>query len=115
VKKKKKESDFELLLTKNEQEHYPRGKNSLVRAEAMEGAVFQAKGHDTNTLALVHDQIKGKVLHKEGGVVLQSLSIESVQESMSGAVSSSSTAVCLSTCVAWDPYSQNEKRKRRKK
>ena len=75
-----------------------------MRAEAVKGAVFQAKGHDSDTLTLVHDQIKSKVLHKEGSVVLQGLSVESVQKGMAGSVGSGSTAICLCTYVAWTRF-----------
>ena len=49
------------------------GQHGIVAVEAMESAIFHAKGNHTDTLALVHDQVEGKILHKVGSVVAEGL------------------------------------------
>ena len=50
-----------------------RRQDGLVRAEAIECAVFHVQSNDTHALAVLHDQVEGKVL----GV--QRLAVERVQ------------------------------------
>ena len=46
----------------------------------MECAVFHVLSNDTRALAVLHDQVEGKVLDEEVGVVTQRLAIERLQE-----------------------------------
>ena len=48
-------------------------------------------------LAVLHEQIGGKVLDKVVGVVSQRLTVESVEESVAGAVGGGAASVCLAT------------------
>lgn len=73
------------------------GKNSLVSAEAVEGAVLHVESNDTNTLAILHDEIKSKVFNEEVGIVLEGLTVESVEDGVTGTVSSSGASVGLTT------------------
>ena len=74
-----------------------RGKDGLVRAETMQGAVLHVERDDTNTLAILHDQVEREVLDEEIGVVAEGLAIERVQQSVAGTVSGSSATICLTT------------------
>lgn len=69
--------------------------NSLVRAEAVEGAVLHVQGNDTDTLAILHDQVKGEVFDEEVGVVTEGLAVQSVKKSVTGTVGSGSATVRL--------------------
>jgi hypothetical protein len=49
-------------------------KDGIVCAEAMEGSILHADGHDTSARAVfVHDQICSEVLNEEHGVVTECL------------------------------------------
>ena len=74
-----------------------RREHGLVRAEPMKGAVFRAERDDTDTLAVLHDQVQGEVLDEEVGVVTEGLAVEGVEKGMTGTVSGSSATVCLAT------------------
>ena len=73
------------------------GKDGLVGAEAVEGTVFLVVGEDTDTLAVLHEEIEGEVLNEVVGVVAERLAVESVEEGMSGTVSGGAASVCLTT------------------
>jgi hypothetical protein len=66
-----------------------------VSPEAMERTIFHVERNDTNTLAILHDQVQGKVFNEEVCVVSERLAIKGVEESMAGTVSSCSATVCL--------------------
>jgi hypothetical protein len=42
-----------------------------VGTEAMKGTVFHAESNYTDTLAILHDQVKGKIFNEKIGVVSQ--------------------------------------------
>lgn len=44
---------------------------SLVSTESVEGTVLHVQSNNTDALAILHDEIKGKVLDEEVGVVAQ--------------------------------------------
>ena len=48
-----------------------RRQDRLVPVEAMECAVFHIQRNDTHAPAVLHDQVEGKVLDEEAGVVTQ--------------------------------------------
>ena len=50
-----------------------------MRAETVQGAVLHVEGDNTNTLAVLHDQVEREVLDEEVGVVAEGLAIECVQ------------------------------------
>jgi hypothetical protein len=74
-----------------------RRQDGLVRAETMECAVFHVQSNDTHALAILHDQVEGKVLDEEVGVVTQRLAVERVQEGMAGTVSGGCATVGLAS------------------
>lgn len=53
--------------------------DSLVSSEAVEGAIFHVECNDTNTLAVLHDQVKSKVLDEEVGVMAERLAVEGMK------------------------------------
>ena len=53
--------------------------DGLVSPEAMEGAVFHVECNDTNTLAVLHDQVEGKIFDEEVGVVAERLAVEGME------------------------------------
>jgi len=63
----------------------------------VEGAVLEAEGEDTDTLALIHNQVEGKVLNEEGGVVLEGLAVKGVQKGVTSPISSGGAPESLST------------------
>lgn len=71
--------------------------DSLVAAEPVKGTIFHVKGNDTNTFAVLHDQVEGEVFDEEVGIVAEGLAIEGVENGMTSTVSSSSAAVGLTT------------------
>lgn len=74
---------------------YPSGENCIMSAESVEGSIFHTKSDDSSAFSIFHKQIKSKILNEKRNVVLQSLSIHSMQQSMSSAVRSSSTSNSL--------------------
>jgi len=55
----------------------PGGDDGVLGPEAMDGAVLHAEGDHAFTLAILHQEVQGKVLHKVAGVVTQGLEGES--------------------------------------
>ena len=55
----------------------------------MECAVFHVQSNDTHALAVLHNQVEGKVL----GVVTQRLAVERVQEGITDTVNGGCTTV----------------------
>ena len=71
--------------------------DGLVRTEAVKRTVFHVERDDTDALAVLHNQVKGKVLDEEVGVVTEGLAVECVEESVTGTVGGGSTTVRLTT------------------
>jgi len=71
--------------------------NSLMCSESVQCTIFHVERNDTNTFAILHDQVESKELDKEVGVVAKRLAIESVQKSMTCTVGGGGTTICLST------------------
>ena len=65
--------------------------------ETVKRTVFHVERNDTNTLAILHDQVEGKVFDEEICVVSERLAVKGVEESVASTVSSCSTTVCLAT------------------
>ena len=64
-----------------------------LRAEAMDGPIFQAPGGDTAAHAfIIHDQVKRDIFNKELAAMLQGLLIERMQNGVPRAVSSGAGA-----------------------
>lgn len=51
----------------------PSSNNSVLGSEAVDGSILHAESNDTLALAILHQEIKGKVLHKVTGVITQRL------------------------------------------
>ena len=73
------------------------GQDGLVSTETMQRTVFHVQSDDTDTLAILHDEIKSKVLDEEVGIVAQGLAIEGVEDSVASTVGGGGAAVGLST------------------
>ena len=73
------------------------GQDGLVSTEAVQSTVLHVQCDDTDTLAVLHDEVEGEVFDKEVGVVSERLAIEGVQKSVSGTVSGGSATVSLAT------------------
>ena len=69
--------------------------NGLVGTEAVEGTVLHVQSNDTDTLAVLHDEIKREVFDEEVGVMAERLAVESVEERVTGTVRRRGAAVCL--------------------
>lgn len=55
----------------------------------------EKKAFYKNRFTILHDQVKSKVLNKEGAIVPDSLAIQGVQESMASTISDSAASVEL--------------------
>lgn len=73
------------------------GKDGLMGAEAVNRAVLHVEGGDTDTLAILHDQVKSEVLDEEVGVVAKRLTVEGVKHGVSSSVGGGGTSVSLAT------------------
>src|SRR5882762_806634 len=73
------------------------GQDSLMRSEPVQCTVFHVEGDNTDTLTILHNQVKSEKLDEEVGVVTERLSVESVEKGMTCAVGGGGTAICLST------------------
>jgi hypothetical protein len=72
-------------------------KDSVLGQEAVESAVLLVVGDHTAALAILHDQLKGKVLDEVVCVVSEGLAIEGVEQGVSGTIGSSTTPVSLTS------------------
>ena len=63
----------------------------------MQCTVFHIESHDTDTFAILHDQVESEELDEEVGVVTERLTVKCMEEGMASTVSCSGTAVRLST------------------
>lgn len=73
------------------------GKNSLVGAETVKSTVFHVQRDNTNTFAILHDEIQREVFNEEVRVVSEGLAVERVQEGVSGTIGGGSATVRLTT------------------
>jgi hypothetical protein len=63
----------------------------------MQGSVLHVQSDHTDTLAVLHEQVERKVFDEEVGVVSEGLTVQGVQDGVTGSVSGGGTSVCLST------------------
>jgi hypothetical protein len=68
-----------------------------VSPETVERTVFHVERNDTNTLAILHDQVQGKIFDEEIRVVSERLAVKGVEEGVASTVSSRSATVRLTT------------------
>jgi len=73
------------------------GQDGVLSAETVNSTILLVVGNDTLALAVLHDQIGGKVLDEVVGVVAKRLSVESVKKSVAGSVSGGAASVGLTT------------------
>ena len=71
--------------------------HSLMRAEAVKGTVLHVERDDTDALDVLHNQVEGKVLDEEVGVVTEGLTVEGVKEGVAGTVGRGGATVGLAT------------------
>jgi len=77
-----------------------------VRPESVKGSVLHVQSENSDTLSLGgHEEIKSEVLDEEVGVVLERLSVESVQHGVSSSVGGGGTS------VSWEGERTGERRK----
>jgi len=69
----------------------------FVCPEAVERAILHVERDDPDTLAVLHDQVEGKVFNEEIRVVSQRLAVKGMEESVTSTISSRRTTVCLTT------------------
>lgn len=69
----------------------------MVGAESVDRSVLEAQGNDTTAGTVLHDQVEGEVLNEELGVVFEGLTVEGVEDSVSGTIGGSTTTVSLSS------------------
>ena len=73
------------------------GDDGVLGVEAVDGAVLEAEGHDTDALLAVHDEVEGVVLDEVGGVVGEGATVEGVEHGVAGTIGGSSGSVGLTT------------------
>jgi hypothetical protein len=71
----------------------------------MHSSIFLVVCHYSYTFSIFHDEISGKVLDEELGVVTKRLSIKSVQHGMSSAIGGGGTSVSLSSLTKFERLS----------
>lgn len=62
------------------------GNDSVLGTESVERTILQIKSQHTAALALLEDQIQGEVLHKVVAVVAEGLTVEGVQQGVTGTI-----------------------------
>jgi hypothetical protein len=65
--------------------------------EAMQRTVLHAVGKHSTALSILHNQIDSEVLDEEGAVVAKGLSVEGVEDGMSGTIGSGGAASGLTS------------------
>ena len=71
--------------------------DGLVCTETVKSTVFHIQRNNTDALAILHDQVKSKVLDEEVGVVTEGLAVEGVEEGVAGTVGRGGATVSLAT------------------
>lgn len=71
------------------------GEDGLVTAETVEGTILHVESDNTNTLAVLHDQVESEVFDEEVCVVTKRLSVKGVEDSMASTVGGGGAAVSL--------------------
>lgn len=64
-------------------------------SEAMQSSILHIESHHADALPILHDQIKCKVFDEEIGVMTKRLAIKSMENGMTGTISSSSATISL--------------------
>lgn len=77
----------------------------FVRSEPMERAILHVERHNAHTFAVLHDEVKRKILDEEVGVVAEGLAVECVQEGVACAVGSRRAAVGLTALAVFERLS----------
>lgn len=63
----------------------------------MQSSIFEVESDNTDTFAVLHQQVKSEVFDEEVGVVSKRLSVESVENGVTSSVGGSGTSVGLTT------------------
>jgi hypothetical protein len=71
--------------------------HSVVRSEPMQCSVFHVQSDDTDTLAILHEQVERKVFDEEVGVVSKRLTVQGVENGVTRSIGGGGTSVCLTT------------------
>ena len=72
----------------------------------MNGAVLQAEGSDSHAGVPVHDEIQGKVFDEIIAVILETLTVEGVQQRVSCAISNTTTPVAKVVTIYFYYYGE---------
>ena len=64
--------------------------------KTMQRAILHVQRYDTDTLAILHNEVQSKIFDKKVGVVSQGLPVKCVEKGMTSTISGSSTTVSLS-------------------
>ena len=73
------------------------GKYRLVCPKSVESTVLHVECYDTDALAVLHYEIKGKEFDEEVGVVTERLAIEGMQKGVTSSIGGSSATIGLTT------------------
>lgn len=71
--------------------------DSFVASEPVEGTIFHVNSKHTDTFAVLHEKIESKVLDEEVGVMSERLTVQGVENGVTGSVSGGGTSVSLTT------------------
>lgn len=71
--------------------------DSFVASEPVEGTVFHVNSKHTDTFAVLHEKVESKVLDEEIGVMSERLTVQGVENGVTGSVSGGGTSVSLTT------------------
>jgi hypothetical protein len=73
-----------------------------VGTETVKGTIFHVEGNHTNTLTILHDQVKCEIFNEKVGVVSQRLTIQTVENRMASSIGGSCTTVCLTSFAVFE-------------
>lgn len=73
------------------------GQDGLVTPESVQCSVLHVERDDTDTFAILHEKVEGKVFNEEVGVVSEGLTVKGVEDGVTGSIGSGGASIGLST------------------
>lgn len=76
-----------------------------MRTESVQRAILHVHRNHTDALAILHEQVEGKVLDEKVGVVTQRLTVQGVQDGVTGTIGSGGASVSLTALAVLERLS----------
>jgi hypothetical protein len=71
--------------------------DGILGPEPMERPILETESNDPTTLSIFHEEVEGKVLNKVLAVVLEGLSVERVEEGVTGPIRNATAPMSLTS------------------